>query len=366
MLTTIEQQDLERCEAVIERGLQTFYEVGMALLEIRERRLYKQDYTSFEVYCRERWNFSGGHAYSLMDSATVITNLSSIDETFDLPANREQLRPLAKLKDPEEQAEAWQRAVDTAPNGKVTGFHVQGVVNEILGKEPPKPRFPWQGRDEEATTKDDLTVQEERTIRESQMVAGDTEDEPAGYSQAWSPEPEAPPGGNGLKPRLQPLMTSDTPEWYTPVEIIERTLALFGGTIDLDPCSNAATADNPNVPAERHFTEADDGLSRTWEGSVYMNPPYGNVIKEWVYKLADEFDAGNVTEAVALVPARTDTKWMRRLAEYPRCYIWGRLSFSEHENSAPFPSVVIYLGNNLQEFADLFGDMGDVYVKYRG
>ena len=29
------------------------------------------------------------------------------------------------------------------------------------------------------------------------------------------------------------------------------------------------------MPAGKHFTAAEDGLSREWHGRVYMNPPYG-------------------------------------------------------------------------------------------
>ena len=46
---------LTECEAVIERGLRTFVEVGEALLRIRDERLYRETHGTFEDYCRERW-----------------------------------------------------------------------------------------------------------------------------------------------------------------------------------------------------------------------------------------------------------------------------------------------------------------------
>lgn len=152
--------------------------------------------------------------------------------------------------------------------------------------------------------------------------------------------------------------SSESPEWYTPPEIIDRVVKVFG-EIDLDPCSNDSS--NPNIPASEHFAAADDGLSKTWSGRVYMNPPYGREIVGWIEKLKAEFDAGNTTEAIALVPSRTDTEWFRVLKEFPRCFISGRLNFSGHQNSAPFPSVVVYLGKNLKRFVKAFGDIGDVY-----
>ena len=46
-------------EAVIESALQTLIEVGQALLEIRDRRLYlEQGFVTCEGYCRKRWNMS--------------------------------------------------------------------------------------------------------------------------------------------------------------------------------------------------------------------------------------------------------------------------------------------------------------------
>lgn len=154
---------------------------------------------------------------------------------------------------------------------------------------------------------------------------------------------------------------SESDEWYTPEGIIRCVLDAFG-EIDLDPCSNSQ--DCPNVPAKRHFTVLDNGLSQPWFGRIYMNPPYGREIVEWVSYLCNQKAIGNVTEAIALVPSRTDTQWFRSLKKFPRCFIWGRLMFSGQENSAPFPSMAVYLGDNVERFAQAFGNIGDVYQLY--
>ena len=131
------------------------------------------------------------------------------------------------------------------------------------------------------------------------------------------------------------------------------------GVIDLDPCSDSG--DTPNVPALAHFTSSDDGLAQGWGGKVYMNPPYGRVIGDWVAKLAGEFQAGNVTEAIALVPARTDTSWFQLLRDCAICFVSGRLKFSGGGNSAPFPSAAAYFGHEPDAFLVAFGDIGDVW-----
>lgn len=166
------------------------------------------------------------------------------------------------------------------------------------------------------------------------------------------------------KAKLTPgLYTSETGEWYTPREIIEDILKLFG-VIDLDPCSN--NHEEPNVPANKHFTKADDGLSKEWHGRVYMNPPYGREIGAWIEKLIQEYLDGHITEFVALVPARIDTEWFRKIAGFPAmwCGVDGRLKFSKSENSAPFPSAIFYLGERDKEFYEIFQKWGIIYQVY--
>ena len=156
--------------------------------------------------------------------------------------------------------------------------------------------------------------------------------------------------------------SSESSEWYTPPEIIEATRAVMG-SIDLDPCSDSTS--EPNVPATVHYTTEEDGLSQPWAGRVYLNPPYGREIGKWTERLQHEYESGCVTEAIALLPARTDTEWFQKLREYARCFLHGRLRFSDCETSAPFPSVVFYLGNERSRFAKTFGKLGDVCVPFQ-
>lgn len=153
------------------------------------------------------------------------------------------------------------------------------------------------------------------------------------------------------------LMTSATSEWLTPQHIIERVIACMGA-IDLDPCSNSNT--HPHVPAREHFSKAENGLTRRWAGRVYMNPPYGDEIKEWVERLLSCYIAGDVQEAIALLPARTDTAWLAPLWDYPLCFVRGRLRFVGASNSAPFPSVIVYFGEDPDRFVYHFGDLGRI------
>ena len=155
------------------------------------------------------------------------------------------------------------------------------------------------------------------------------------------------------------LFSSATPEWYTPQHIVQRVIALFG-RINLDPCSNSSDPALANVPADAYWTLADNGLVQPWHGRVYMNPPYGDEIAGWVGRMRGAYETGEISEAVALLPARTDTAWFQSLADYRMCFIRGRLKFSGSENSAPFPSAVVYVGADAALFFDCFGDLGFV------
>lgn len=135
-LTTFEQSRLEACEQVIERGLATFVDVGTALLEVRDSRLYRAEFATFEAYCAERWGLKQSRAYQLIDAAKALTNLKS-STIVELPANEAQARELTQFT-PDEQRAVWQMAVETAPNGKVTAAHVRAAarINEALQAAP--------------------------------------------------------------------------------------------------------------------------------------------------------------------------------------------------------------------------------------
>ncbi len=126
-LTDAEALELSSLESTVERSLKAFWEIGQALRQIRDRRLYRQDFSTFEDYCTNRWEMSRRWAYQLIDAATVYENVRHGAQI--LPANERQVRPLAALPS-QEQPRAWAQAVATAPNGKLTAFHVARVVEE--------------------------------------------------------------------------------------------------------------------------------------------------------------------------------------------------------------------------------------------
>jgi hypothetical protein len=91
MSTPLKRQgSLAECEEIIEKGLATFIEVGAALLQIRDERLYLETHKTFDDYCRERWDFTDRRARQLMTAAEVGTIVPV--------ANEAQARELVPLK----------------------------------------------------------------------------------------------------------------------------------------------------------------------------------------------------------------------------------------------------------------------------
>jgi hypothetical protein len=70
-----ESRRLAELEKVIARGKQTFVEVGLALAEIRDLRLYKREYAGFEEYCREKWGWEKRYTQYVIAGAEAVKSL---------------------------------------------------------------------------------------------------------------------------------------------------------------------------------------------------------------------------------------------------------------------------------------------------
>ena len=126
-LTVPEVDRKAQLEATIEHGMQTFVEVGLALMEIRDDRLYRAEFGTFEEYCNQRWGWTRMRASQLIAAAAVVQN---VNLGLQNPATERQARPLAALP-PAQQREAWERVLETAPNGKITAALVTQAAQTI-------------------------------------------------------------------------------------------------------------------------------------------------------------------------------------------------------------------------------------------
>lgn len=126
LLSVIEKSELSQLEATIEKHLSAFYEVGFALMQIRDNRYYRETHGTFEEYCKERWGFERNYANKLIRASEVKDNLGT---NVPIPKSEAVLRPLTSLP-PEQQKEVYQKAVETAPDGKVTAKHIEKTIQE--------------------------------------------------------------------------------------------------------------------------------------------------------------------------------------------------------------------------------------------
>lgn len=143
-----------------------------------------------------------------------------------------------------------------------------------------------------------------------------------------------------MSARYDKLAIGSSVEWYTPPEIF----AALGLRFDLDPC--APPGGLPWIPAAAFYSRDDDGLAQSWHGRVWLNPPYGRGIEQWMRRLAAHGDG------IALVHRRTDTVWWREAigAASAVCFVAGRVRFvrgatmSAVGPGSPTPSALIGYG----------------------
>jgi hypothetical protein len=122
-LDDAESVRLADCERKIRSGLQTFVEVGRALADIRDGRLYRQTHETFEAYCGMEFGLTRKRAYDLMGASDVVDALAQINgEPVDdvgmppmgdipIPTSERQARELSGLP-AETAAKVMRTAVD--------------------------------------------------------------------------------------------------------------------------------------------------------------------------------------------------------------------------------------------------------------
>jgi hypothetical protein len=145
-LTARERRDLELHEQKVERAREAMLEAGESLRAIRDQRLYRENFRTFEEYVRERWPFAVRQAHRMCKAAETVKELKAADPETPAPARESQARELNGLE-PAQKAEAWReaRAGAKAAGREATARDVRAVVaarwkkrREMLSAEEPK------------------------------------------------------------------------------------------------------------------------------------------------------------------------------------------------------------------------------------
>jgi hypothetical protein len=213
-----EDARLGELEKVIAKGKKAFVEVGLALAEIRDLRLYKREYSNFSEYCQKKWGWTKQHAYRLIDAAPVAqTNL----KVTTLTAAME----LAKAE-PEDRASIVQAIAD---NGKPV---TAATIKRLL---PPPP-----------TEKSNINV----TLLGAARVSGSS---PAVASPPPPPAKMVDGTGWPIPTQLIPIWqrTGEVQEWLTFLSRLKGVL-------------RAAQDSRDTLYAEMNFSSALSQLDQVW------------------------------------------------------------------------------------------------------
>jgi len=324
-LSKPEASRLKGLEASIKKGMKSFVAVGAALLAVRDARLYRQKYATFEEYCQKRWGMTPQHAGRLISGAKATANLEPIGSKF-LPENEAQVRPISDLP-PAAQRAVWQEVTDQTDEAaeKITALRVQSVRERMF---PPGQEIP----------------------------------------EEYFLEPEASTEATETKPHVS--SNSGNNHWYTPAVYIEAARSCMG-TIDIDPASSEMA--NQTVKATKFFTAEQNGLEQSWSaGSCWLNPPYSaDLIGKFAEAVSSKYESGEIQTACILVNNATDTAWFQRMMGVASaiCFLSRRVKFIDMEgkpSGAPLQGqAVLYMGENPDKFMSCFDTLGAVWIPWQ-
>jgi len=146
--------------------------------------------------------------------------------------------------------------------------------------------------------------------------------------------------------------------WYTPDTYIEMAREVMGG-IDLDPASDLEA--QKVVKAKRFYDKKADGLQQTWQGRIWLNPPWSDP-QPWLEKLIVE----EVDQAIVLTTNATETGWFQDYDDQADivCFPLGRIKCYGHDNgSSPLRGQAFwYIGKNRDSFYGVFKQLGLLWV----
>ncbi len=135
-------------------------DIAEMLYEAHSKRIWEPlKYTSWKSYIKGEFQMSEQRSFQLLSFVEIknVLNDSTMVESVpdkttvepqseapisDLPKTERQTRPLTKLKEPEQQRQAWKAAVASSPNGQPTARQVQVAVNKVIEQEAPPPPPP--------------------------------------------------------------------------------------------------------------------------------------------------------------------------------------------------------------------------------
>lgn len=133
-LSPEQQQQLIALEATIQDGLREFQRTGSALAEIRDQRLYRATYATFDEYLAERWHFTRQHAGRLIQAAEVTQILEPVGYMPENEHQARQARDAARIVQdlaPEQQQQVAQFLRATTGSEKPSTSQIKAVAEVV-------------------------------------------------------------------------------------------------------------------------------------------------------------------------------------------------------------------------------------------
>jgi hypothetical protein len=150
VLTTEEWKERHFHEEVFDRNTRAFDEFGRSLDAFRRKRLYRETHATFDDYCLERLGITSRRAYQFIEAAEVVQDVKNFSQKLPVPLRLPRIESHAKALAsliPEQRGEAWQRVVETIPEGKLTAAHVESVAREYREPDPAPESEDWTLKD---------------------------------------------------------------------------------------------------------------------------------------------------------------------------------------------------------------------------
>ncbi|KKK74360.1 hypothetical protein LCGC14_2884560 [marine sediment metagenome] len=87
ILSAEEKAVFVKCEAIISASIDSYYAVGLALLDIRDGKLYREHFKTFEIYCESVWDRSRQSGYNQMERVRIINGMGGEKKVIELANN---------------------------------------------------------------------------------------------------------------------------------------------------------------------------------------------------------------------------------------------------------------------------------------
>lgn len=143
---------------------------------------------------------------------------------------------------------------------------------------------------------------------------------------------------------------------------------LFGGPVDVDPCSNGRSIVLARLAYKRGGLVLPWRLPRPVDRTVYQNDPYSKA-EAWTDKMLAELASGNVGELVRLCMMSTSSRWWAKQCleprDNPRILALKRIQFLDPYSakagmkrmSCRFEPALMYFGRRVRAFDKAFAHL---------